>query len=84
MNENKIKKVLMGGGNYDEENKKLLEEIEKLKSTISKQEKTIGEQAEELTKKKPKVKRDVDLYTIMNLQNFFKTDEYTKIMENIQ
>ena len=72
----------MGGGNYDEENKKLLEEIEKLKSVISKQEKTIGEQAEELTKKKPKVKRDVDLYTIMNLQKFFKTDEYTKIMEN--
>lgn len=81
MEQKKIKKILLGGGLHNEENNALMQEIEKLKSIIASQETKIAEQAEELTKKE-KIKRDVNLYTIMNLQRFFKTDEYKKLMVN--
>jgi superfamily II DNA or RNA helicase len=82
LNGGNLKTILSGGNKLEDENKKLMEEIEKLKQTLKKRDEQIGDLVSETSQKRIRTKKDIDLYTISNLQRFFKTDEYNKLLEN--
>ena len=79
-----IKKILSGGSLHEDENKKLLDIIEQQKENIKNLESKVSELVEEAVKKRPRQKRNLDVYDIVNLNRFFKTQEYKDYMTNPQ
>jgi superfamily II DNA or RNA helicase len=79
-----LKKILGGGGLHEDENKKLLDIIEQQKKNIKNLESKVSELVEEAVKRRPRQKRNLDVYDIVNLNRFFKTQEYKDYMTNPQ
>lgn len=79
---NRLKTTLNGGGLQDDENKKLLDEIEKLKEIIKQKDDVILEQTQIIDKKRTRNIVDVDVQAIKNIESYFKTQEYQDFLKN--
>lgn len=79
---NRLKATLNGGGLQEDENKRLLDEIEKLKDIIKQKDDVILEQTQIIDNKRNKNIVDVDVQAIKNIENYFKTQEYQDFLKN--